>query len=103
MARTRRTVRGAIQVSCNEPPRLPFDHRESLFGERRMDFIVGQQLDAAGEVLLQHSDGEAVTCALLGGNIVQRLLKRNSVHRLRSIGKKPGKKLGDALLARRSL
>ena len=68
-------------------------------GSAGMEFVIGQQLNAAGEVFLQDFDREAVARTLVGGNIVQRLLEGQPVQGLGSIGEEALQKVGDALLA----
>ena len=51
-----------------------------------MEFVVGQQLRGAREIVLQNAHGKVVAGALVGGDIVESLLKRNPVESRRSVG-----------------
>jgi hypothetical protein len=68
-----------------------------------MQLIVGQQLHAAREVLLQHLDREVVSRALVGGDVVERLLVRDPVQRRRPIRVEPIQHIAHSLLAWRRL
>ena len=64
-----------------------------------MQFIVGQQLHRALEMLPQRLHGEVRSGMLAGADRIQRLLERDPVEPLAAVGQEPLEQLRDTLLA----
>ena len=94
----RSAVAGALQIAGNKLSGLVLDYGKCLRRKRGMQFVVGQQFHSAGEVLLQHLHGEVEACGLVGGDVIQRLLKSQAVERLRAVGIEAVENIGDSFL-----
>ena len=64
-----------------------------------MELVVGQQFHSAGKMLLQHLHGKVEARGLIGGDVVERLLKSQAVERLGAVGVEAVEHIGDSFLA----
>ena len=64
-----------------------------------MQFVIGQQFHAARKILLQDAQRKLEPGVLVGGDVVQRLLEREPVERLRAVGVQIVQNAAQALFA----
>src|SRR5277367_6406659 len=68
-----------------------------------MKLIVSEQLHASREMLFEHAQRKAKARVLIGCDVIESFLKRESVEGLRAIRKEPIENIGNALQSRWSL
>ena len=64
-----------------------------------MSWFVGQQFHSTRKVFLQHLHGKVEARGLIGGDVVQRLLKSKPVEGLSAVGVEAVEHVGDTLLS----
>ena len=67
-----------------------------------MQFVIGQQLNAFREVFFQDGQRKPVPGAFVRRNVVQRLLEREPVHGLGSVGVEFAKHAAQPVFARQA-
>jgi hypothetical protein len=77
---------------------LPGDGK-CLRRECRMEFIVGQQLHAPREVVVEYVELESVPRALVGGDVIEGLLKSEPIQCLRAAGMEAVQQIGEAFVS----
>ncbi len=68
-----------------------------------MQLVVGEQLNAPREMLLQHGNGKRVSRGLVRGDVVERLLECEAVQRPGSVREQGAQQIGDSFLLGRGL
>ncbi len=68
-----------------------------------MELVIGQQLHAAGEIFLQNLERELKSGALVGGNVIKRLLEGKAIEGGGSVGVEGVQNVAHAFLILRSL
>ncbi len=96
-------IAGGMQDARAKLRRLLLYHFECILRQCGMQFIVGQQLHAAREVLLQDFQIETGARRFRGRDIIQFLLKGQPVQRLCSVGEEATQHVGHAILPGRGL
>ena len=75
-------IAGALHPAGDELRGLRLDDLERFVGQRGIQFVVGEQLHAARKILLQHIQRETEAGGFVGGDVVERFLKREAVQSL---------------------
>ena len=90
---------GAGVARSDTQGQLAADDLHGRIGQRRVQFIVGQQFQRALEMLTQHLHREIRTRMLAGTDRIQRLLERDPIEPFTAVGQQPIEHLRDSFLA----